>query len=215
MNSWRIRRARRRLELVRRRVGLAHPQVLLDGAVEEVGVLAHDGDQAAELVERERRARRARRSARVPARDRRSAAAGARPSTCPRRSARRRRRARPRATVKLEAVVRGTPPARIAEASRPRTSTVGVERDRRGRRSAAAGRARAASRRAARRCPARRQMPSMPWCRSTRSSRSGRNTSTPSMRTIKSAPQRHLARLHAEGAPAERHRGARRRSPCR
>src|SRR5437870_6723420 len=30
--------------LGRRRVGLAHPQVLLDGAVEEVGVLAHHGE---------------------------------------------------------------------------------------------------------------------------------------------------------------------------
>src|SRR5437667_25598 len=36
-----------------RRVGLAHPQVLLDGAVEEVGVLAHHGDAPAQVVERQ------------------------------------------------------------------------------------------------------------------------------------------------------------------
>ena len=45
--------ARGGLELGRRRVGLAHPQVLLDGAVEEVGVLAHHGDAPAQVVERQ------------------------------------------------------------------------------------------------------------------------------------------------------------------
>ena len=40
-------------QLGRRRVGLAHAEVLLDGAVEEIGVLAHHRDEAAELVERQ------------------------------------------------------------------------------------------------------------------------------------------------------------------
>ena len=44
-------RPRRRLQLRRRRLGLAHAQVLLHGAVEEIRVLAHDGDGAAQLVD--------------------------------------------------------------------------------------------------------------------------------------------------------------------
>src|SRR2546422_5257733 len=47
----RVRRARRGLELRRRRVRLAHPQVVFDRAVEEIRVLAHDGDAPAELDE--------------------------------------------------------------------------------------------------------------------------------------------------------------------
>ena len=40
--------ARRRLDLVARGVGLAEPQILFDGAVEQVGVLVDDGDHPAE-----------------------------------------------------------------------------------------------------------------------------------------------------------------------
>ena len=47
----RVRRARRGLELRRRRVRLAHPQVVFDRAVEEIRVLAHDGDAPAQLDE--------------------------------------------------------------------------------------------------------------------------------------------------------------------
>ncbi len=46
-------RARGGLQLGRRGVRLAHPEVVLDGAVEEVGVLTHHGDPAAERVEAE------------------------------------------------------------------------------------------------------------------------------------------------------------------
>src|SRR5262249_48662660 len=44
---------RRRLELAGRRFRLAHTQVVLHGAVEEIGVLTHDRDETAELIEGE------------------------------------------------------------------------------------------------------------------------------------------------------------------
>ena len=47
----RVRRARRRFELRGGGARLAHPQVVLDRAMEEVGVLTDHGDVAAHLVE--------------------------------------------------------------------------------------------------------------------------------------------------------------------
>src|SRR5215467_9182409 len=45
--------ARRRLELGGSRFRLAHAQVVLHGALEEIGVLAHHRDETAELIEGE------------------------------------------------------------------------------------------------------------------------------------------------------------------
>ena len=86
--------ARRRFELGLRRVGLAEPQILLDRAVEQIGVLVHDRDQPAQRLRVERRADRGRRPGPRRIADRTGAAAAARPTICPSRSGRRCRSSR-------------------------------------------------------------------------------------------------------------------------
>ena len=65
-------------------------------------------------------------------------------------------------------------------------------------------------RRAARRRPRRRRGRCMPWWRSARSSRSGRNTSTPSIRITSRAGRPSAPSRHAVRAPGQRQRRAHR-----
>ena len=111
----RIGGARGRRQLGRRRVGLAHAQVVLHGAVEEIGVLAHHRDEAPELVERE--------IPHVAAPDRYAAPIGVVEAQQQARHGGLARAARPddahplaRANSQAQAVVRRPPPARIRKA---------------------------------------------------------------------------------------------------
>ena len=117
----RIGGARGRGQLGRRRVGLAHAQVVLHGAVEEVGVLAHHRDEAPELVEGE--------IPHVAAADQDAALIGVVEAQQQARHGGLARAARPddahplaRANGEAQAVVRRPPPARIRKAH-------GLERD--------------------------------------------------------------------------------------
>ena len=88
--------ARRGVELRLIGIGLAEPQILLDRAVEQVGVLVHDGDHPAHRFGVERRQIAPADQHACPAAGRTGAAAGARPRICPSRSGRRCRSSRRR-----------------------------------------------------------------------------------------------------------------------
>ena len=142
------------------------------------------------------------------ARGRRSAAAAAPRWTCPSRSAPRCPPARPPRPAKLRPSCAGPPPARDSE-KRTRLERHGRREPRRRRRGGGRdGRAPAARRRGSGRCPARRRCRACPGAGAMRSSRSGRKTSTPSMRMMSERGEVHLARAHPIGAPAEGHRRA-------
>ena len=211
--------ARRCFELVLGRVGLAEAQILLDRAVEQIGVLVHDGDLAAQRlgieraqimaadpdrpglrIEQAQQQPRDRRFARAARADDADLLAGG---------------DRERQPVMRRAAAR-----RDRRNAHRRTRSSGASRDKLSERHGCQPACRqlpdlpagdgftSGSAASSAWMPAAADWPTMPWCSTPRRSRSGRNTSVPAISTIKSASivispcdTRHTPSASAAAAP--------------
>ena len=204
----RVRGARGGDQLLVAGVGPAEPQIVLDRAVEQIGVLRDDGDHPARLLRDRACAGRGRQCGSCPLADRAGAAAGARWSICPRRSGRRCRRARRRRSQ-----TRGRDGPRAARQDRrsATSSNAMLVRDR-----PEACVVRAAGRRRGDRCvqqrvdAVRRGLTDQALCSTVRRSRSGRKISVPAISTISSASRLISPCAHALGAECQGRGGAER-----